>query len=244
MTIRTPQTMVNFDKTLLPAVLLAVLICVPALGQGRDFRVKPKESSLEVINQVGTIRITAGAPGSKKVQINHKKVSGDAKIDYSSEDDKKIKVEVTGKGTVDFEIVVPPSLDVDLLSYKGAIFVSDLTGDIKARITTSGNITFTGMRSKKVEAHGSTGNVSFSGELQDEGRYTLKSFSGRIDATLPADSDFRLSASTFGGVIDLGGFAMKFERQTNQLVEASSGKGRASVKLWSQEGSIHLHRKP
>jgi hypothetical protein len=61
---------------------------------------------------------------------------------------------------------------------------------------------------------------------------------------LPANADFKLSAASFRGGMDLGGFEMKFEKQTDQLVEASYGAGRASVHLWTQEGSIHLHRKP
>jgi hypothetical protein len=76
------------------------------------------------------------------------------------------------------------------------------------------------------------------------GEYILKSFSGRVEVTFPANADFRLSASSFSGVMDLGGFPLKFDRQTNQLVEAACGTGRAKVHLWTQEGSIQLRRKP
>jgi len=228
------------------ALLLTVLFCGAAVAQGtvRSYPVPAEGAALEVINQMGTIRVSAGAPGTNRIAISHKKISGEAKVDAAQVNDRKVKVEVTGAGKIDFEIVVPPATSLDLLGYKGAIFVSNLTGDVKARITTSGNITFTGLRSRRVEAHAGSGNVNFSGDLIDGGEYILKSFSGRVDATFPADADFRLSASSFSGVVDLGGFAMKFDRQTNQLVEATSGSGRASVKLWSQEGSIYLHRKP
>ncbi|MBK9316140.1 MAG: DUF4097 family beta strand repeat protein [Acidobacteria bacterium] len=247
MTIRNPLSMVSLNKsTFLPALLATMVCCglVNAQSASRSFTVPAEGSSLEVINQMGTIKVTAGVPGSTRIVISHKKISGEAKVDTSQISDRKVKVEVTGAGKVDFDIIVPPATVLDLLSYKGVIYVSNLTGDVKARITTSGNITFTGLRSRRVEAHGSSGNVSFSGEILDGGEYTLKSFSGRVDATFPADADFKLSASSFSGVVDLGGFAMKFDRQTNQLVEATSGTGRASVNLWSQEGSIYLHRKP
>jgi DUF4097 and DUF4098 domain-containing protein YvlB len=150
---------------------------------------------------------------------------------------------VTGYGTVDFEITVPASSDIDLISYKGAIVVTNLAGEVRARIT-EGNIQVAGLRSPRVEAHCTQGNVSFNGEVLPSGSYTLKSFSGKVDATLPANADFKLTAASFRGGMDLGAFQMKYDKQTPQLVEASHGAGRASVSLWTQEGSIHLHRKP
>jgi DUF4097 and DUF4098 domain-containing protein YvlB len=118
-----------------------------------------------------------------------------------------------------------------------------MAGAVRARVT-DGDIRITGLRSAKVEAHCTQGNVSFSGEVLPSGSYTLKSFSGRVDATLPADAEFKLSASSFRGGMDLDAFQMKFDKRSHQLVEASRGAGRASISLWTQEGSIHLHRKP
>jgi hypothetical protein len=115
---------------------------------------------------------------------------------------------------------------------------------VRARITTDGPIQLISLRSLKVEAHSSSGNIIFGGEALPNGEYTFKSFSGRVEVTFPSNADFRLSASSFSGVMDLGGFPLKFDRQTNQLVEAACGAGRAKVFLWTQEGSIHLRRKP
>ena len=155
----------------------------------------------------------------------------------------KVKVEVTGRGRVDFEIVVPASSSIDLLTYQGAIVVTNLAGVVRARVT-DGDIQIAGLRSARVDASCTQGNVSFSGEVLPSGSYTLKSYSGRVDATLPANADFKLSAASFRGGMDLGAFQMKYDKQTHQLVEGSHGAGRASVSLWTQEGSIHLHRKP
>ncbi len=207
----------------------------------RTFSVTPERSELEVVNQVGTIKVTPAAAG--KIVIIARQLDGDTKIDATQNAQGKVKVEVTGRGTVDFEITVPPSSNLDLLCYKGAITVTNLGGSVRARIT-DGSIQFTGLRSPRVEAHSTKGNVSFSGEVLPSGSYTLKSFSGRVDATLPTNADFKLSAASYRGGMNLGGFQMKFEKQTDQLVEASHGAGRASVHLWTQEGSIHLHRRP
>jgi len=208
----------------------------------RAFAVSPERSELEVVNQVGTIKVTAGA-NPNKIVINARHSDGAAKIEATQNAMGKVKVEVTGRGRVDFEIAVPTSSSINLLSYQGAIMVTNLAGTVRARVT-DGDIQIAGMRSAKVDASCTQGNVSFSGEVLPSGRYTLKSFSGRVDAILPADADFKLSASTFSGGMDLGAFQMKFVKRSHQLVEASHGAGRASISLWTQEGSIYLRRKP
>jgi DUF4097 and DUF4098 domain-containing protein YvlB len=208
----------------------------------RAFTVSPERSELEVVNQAGTIKVTAGVHQSKIV-INARQSEGAAKIDATQSSMGKVKVEVTGRGRVDFEIAVPASSSIDLLSYRGAIVVTNLAGAVRARVT-EGDIQIAGLRSAKVEARCTQGNVSFSGEVLPSGSYTLKSFSGRVEAILPADADFKLSASSFRGGMDLDAFQMKFNKRSHQLVEASHGAGRASISLWTQEGSIRLQRKP
>jgi hypothetical protein len=224
------------------AVVSALAPSAGAQTFSKTFVVTPETSDLEVVNQLGTIKVTSGGnPG--RVVVNARQNEGSAKIDATQDPQGKVKVEVMGQGTVDFEITVPPSSNVDLLCYKGAIAVTNLVGAVRARVT-DGNIQVMGVRSVRVEAHATQGNVSFSGDILPSGSYTLKSYAGRVDATLPANADFKLSAASFRGGMDLGGFDMKFDRQTHQLVEAAHGAGRASVSLWTQEGTIHLHRKP
>lgn len=224
------------------AVTAATAYSASAQSFSRTFTVAPETSELEVVNQMGTIKVTVGG-NAARIVVNARQGDSATKIDASQNAQGKVKVEVTGQGIVDFEIAVPASSKIDLLCYKGAITVANLGGAVRARIT-DGNIQITGLHSARVEAHSTKGNVSFSGEVLPSGSYTLKSFSGRVDATLPANADFRLSAASFRGGMDFGGFQMKFDKQTHQLVEASHGAGRASISLWTQEGSIHLHRKP
>jgi DUF4097 and DUF4098 domain-containing protein YvlB len=223
-------------------VLTAAASTSSAQTFSRAFAVSPERSELEVVNQAGTIKVTAGA-NPTKIVINARQSDGAAKIDATQNSMGKVKVEVTGQGKVDFEISVPASSSIDLLSYQGAIVITNLAGAVRARVT-DGDIQIDGLRSPKVEARCTQGNVSFSGDVLPSGSYTLKSFSGRVDAILPADADFKLSASSFRGGMDLGEFQMKFDKRSYQLVEASHGAGRASISLWTQEGSIHLHRKP
>ena len=89
----------------------------------------------------------------------------------------------------------------------------------------------------------SAGSVFFSGDILPSGNYTFKSYSGRVVAGLPSDLDCRLTATSYRGGIGLGEFAWRFKKQTDQFVEAVVGDGRAAVLLWTQEGSIQVHRR-
>jgi len=235
----------KFLSALAISFVVATALAYSASAQtfSRAFPAPPGTSELEVVNQTGTIKVTSGA-NTARIVISARYNENAAKIDATQNAQGKVKVEVTGQGTVDFEITVPASSDIDLLSYKGAIVVTNLAGAVRARVT-DGNIQIAGLRSPRVEAHCTQGNVSFSGDVLPSGSYTLKSFSGRVDAYLPTNADFKLSAASFGpGGMNLGAFQMKYDKQTHQLVEASHGAGRASIILWTQEGSINLHRKP
>ena len=241
---RSSKSAEKFLSTLAAGFLVLTASATSSGAQtfNRAFAVSPERSELEVVNQVGTIKVTAGA-NSNKIVITARQAAGAARIDATQNAMGKVKVEVTGQGRVDFEIAVPASSSIDLLSYQGAIVITNLAGVVRARVT-DGDIQIAGLRSARVDASCTQGNVSFSGEVLPSGKYTLKSFSGRVDAILPADADFKLSASTFRGVMDLDAFQMKFNKRSNQLVEASHGSGRASINLWTQEGNIHLRRKP
>ncbi len=222
----------------------AQTIFVSAQSLNKTLVVSSDSPEIEVINQTGSIKVSASTAGAGRVVINSRQPDSTGRVNVTQGSDGRIKVEVTGRSPIDFEITAPAAANLDLLIYKGAISITNATGTIKARVTTDGNIMLAGLRSNKIDAHSSNGSISFSGDLISGGEYSLRTFSGRIDATFPSAADFKLTASSFSGVIDLGGFPMKFERQTNQLVEASCGSGRAKVSLWTQEGSIYLHRKP
>lgn len=243
---RSSKSIPNFNPSLLALVIGLVVFTAPsyiyaAQAPNWTFDVSPESSELEVVNQAGTIKVYAG-DSNTKIVINARQNGGSAKISATQNTVGKVKVEVTGQGNVDFDIVVPVSSGVDLLAYRGVILVNNMAGTVRARVT-DGDIRISGLRSANVIAHSTQGNVSFSGEVLPSGSYTLKSFSGRVDAILPADADFKLSASSFRGGMDLDAFQMKFDVQSHQKVEASHGAGRASISLWTQEGSIHLHSK-
>lgn len=223
--------------------LAATALSANAQTFSRTFTVSPQNSELEVVNRIGAIRVTAVTASAGRLIVNARP-SNDAKINATQTPQGGVKVEVSGRGAVDFDITVPVTTNLDLLSYNGAISVTGVSGPVRARTTTEGDIVFNGLRSPIVEAHSASGNVSFNGEILPSGNYTLKSFSGQVEATLPANADFKLFAASYRNRMDFDGFAMKFDKKTGQLVEGSHGQGRATLTLWTQEGSIQLHRRP
>jgi hypothetical protein len=210
----------------------------------RSFQLTPGTSSgeVEVINQIGTIRIISTDSRSDRISVLARRLNGDSRIKSLQSPSGKVTIEVGGRGTVEIEVVVPAMARLDLLTYKGNIEVSNHSGQIRARIVSDGDIFFTGLRSTNVEGHSHYGNVYFSGEPVGQGDYRLKSFAGRLDVKFPSNADFKLSAATHQGGLDLGDFPLRYARQMSDIVEAVSGAGRSTVYLWTKEGQIRLHR--
>lgn len=228
---------------MLASVAVFGAFAMPTAAQdfNKSFRVSAELSELEVINKKGSVMIVA-AEGNQIV-ITARRVADATSISAIQTSQGRVKVEVTGSAPVDFIISVPSHTALELLCYQCPITVKNVGGPMHAS-TTEGNILLAGLHSPRVEAHSTSGNVNFTGEILPSGNYTLKSFSGRVEATLPTSADFKLRALSSRGGMDLGGFRMSFNKQTDKVVEGISGTGRASIYLWTQEGSIRLHSKP
>jgi len=244
---RPPQSVASLKRSSIAAVLAVAglaVIATPASAQDfwQSFKVSPA-STLDLRNKNGTIRVK-GRRKTNTLVISAKTTSGDAKVEAERAPDGTIQVEVKGHGTVNFDIEVPESTNLRLLSFRGSMHISHSSGAIKASILNDGSIELIDLQSPSVEAHSANGNVVFKGAMLPTGRYALKTFSGSVEATLPAGSDFKLVAKSVQGGMDLGKFPLNFGKRTDQLVEGTCGAGRASLSLWTQEGVIRLHSEP
>lgn len=225
------------------AVLSSVaLLSLTARAQdfNKSFRVLPSASALEVVNKMGSVTLVPGDAAMIMIAA----VRNGATINAVQLPDGKVRLEVTSDTPVDFKITVPSSSAVNILCVlcNGGVLVRGMRGELVLR-TTKGNIHITGARSPRVEASSTSGDVRFEGEVLPSGSYTLKSFSGRVAAFLPASASFRLNATSFRGGMDLQDFPMSYEKQNDRFVRALVGSDKASVTLWTQEGSISLHRR-
>ncbi|MBX3280542.1 MAG: DUF4097 family beta strand repeat protein [Acidobacteria bacterium] len=213
---------------------------VTAQSFNQSFRLASPAAELEVNSTRGEIKVIAGEGNVVKVKAKEK--DGNPKIKAEQVSPGRVQVEVSGKGKVKLEIIVPPSSSLHLNCYDCNITVRGITGAVRA-VNAEGEIQLTNVRSPRVEAHSTSGSIAFHGEVLPSGSYTLKSFSGRVSVELPANLDCHLSAASFRGGIGLGDFDWRFKKQTDKLVEATIGEGRAALNLWTQEGTIQVMRK-
>jgi DUF4097 and DUF4098 domain-containing protein YvlB len=144
--------------------------------------------------------------------------------------------------------------DLTIKRVGGDVRVSSATGDIDIRCvkgradvsTASGSISLVGVEGD-VEASTASGDVSFTGTLQADGSYRLKSISGEVQMTLPSDvPGFRATLVTYTGAIETD-FPLKTEvpynePQVNRRITATYGKGGAKVTLDSFSGEVRISK--
>lgn len=222
-------------------LLTGLSLLVNAQDFSKSFKVLPDAGSLEVLAKTGSITVVPAEGNSIQVTARH--AGNNINVTQATLQG-KVKVEVTNDSPVDLVITVPASTSLDVLCVKCGVTVKGLRGAIKAS-TSEGDIQLTGIRSALVEARSMSGSVSFSGEVLPSGSYFLKSFSGRVDAALPAEAKFKLDATSVRGGIEIKpeDFQLTMQKQTAQFVHGFVGSGGATVTLWTQEGSIRVRKR-
>lgn len=138
--------------------------------------------------------------------------------------------------------VLDISGDVFLKSVSGTITASMIKGSIQAE-SVSGDLTLTEVsEAGTVRAKALSGGVVYRGSINKAGSYNLKSHSGSIDMSIPADSAFDFEAETFSGGITTD-FEIKVSGKISpkELMGVVNGGG-ATVKLSSFSGDIRLKK--
>jgi len=232
------------------AALFAFLIAFSstnAFAQQKVSRSFPagKTVRLELKNLFGTItvetwprdeiRITA-LMESPAAHFNPQQTAAGLVIDIVSDNRGRGDV-----GDVNFKIQVPARTSVDLETRRGQINVSNIQGDlVRAHISTSGDVTLSGINAARVFASNTTGNIFFDGEFASGGTYEFKSGQGTITLQLPANCGFHLVATAPAKKISLGRFwndGLKLLGEGRRTI-GDVGDGRASVTITTYQGNI------
>jgi hypothetical protein len=142
-------------------------------------------------------------------------------------------------------------------SVSGAITADDIKGDLEAKAVSgniqirqvqgyikadnvSGSININDSDPTSLTASTVSGGVRFEGRLNANGRYNLKSHSGTVQISLPSDSNFVLTASTFSGSID-SDFDIKVNSWTQKkTISGVVGSGGPTVEARSFSGSVRI----
>jgi hypothetical protein len=138
-------------------------------------------------------------------------------------------VQDNGQGSVDFQVTVPQGADLQLTTNSGDISIDGVTLSGTSTITTE------------------SGEINFNGAIAPSGTAQFTTSSGTIDLTMPADSAFRLNASTISGSMNTADFpSVKVQTNNQGGTQATGNVGAggqgATVTLNTDSGDINLHR--
>lgn len=91
--------------------------------------------------------------------------------------------------------------DASIRTVNGDVSLTGARGDVEIE-TVSGDLTLRDIVARQVRTHTTSGDVSFAGQIQSDGRYEFNTHSGDIRLLLPPNVGAQLSISTFNGSID------------------------------------------
>ena len=149
-------------------------------------------------------------------------------------------------GSANFRLQVPVNATIDLETKQGDITVSNITSDlVRAYVSSEGDIVLTGINAKRILAQNRMGNIFFDGVFMGDGEYLFRSGQGDISLRIPADSAFRVNASSQAGKIALGPFWNDGFRNygDGRKYEGDIRNGHAKVTVANFQGSITFLRR-
>jgi DUF4097 and DUF4098 domain-containing protein YvlB len=191
---------------------------------------------LEKIGGRAVARASSGA-----VLVND--VGGDVQADSMSEN--VTVTNVRGRASVGVTsgnaVIRNVGEGVRARAISGSLSITDCKGSIDAS-TVNDAITLTNIDSRDVVARSTSGNVHFSGKIQNDGRYEFESFNSSVVLVIPADSSFNLTAKTYSGSINTE-FPLQLSRTTGgSSMSGTIGKGGADVRVSSFNGSVQIKK--
>ena len=229
-----------------------------------------QQVAIEVTNADNTVRIKVKYPEGRHHDDTNVSINFDLMIPTKAALDANsvsgdVKVEKIGgalkAGTVSGNVtVMSAAKGVDANTVSGDVEVSDATGDAYLK-TVSGDIKAERVRgsisaetvsgevdlmnisdAKTVSGKALSGNVTYKGKLNKEGRYTFNAHSGNIDVTIPADSAFEFSGETFSGEISTDFKVEVSGKISKKELHGTVNGGGAILKMVAFSGDVNLKK--
>lgn len=191
----------------------------------------PEQASIEVKTVSGDIE-AEGLGGLFEANA----VSGDI---TAKKVDKGMAIE-TVSGDLQLEDI---NGDANLETVSGAIILNRIKGSVDAE-TVSGEIELREVSmARDVEAKTVSGDITYHGDINPQGRYTLKTHSGDVELMLPADAGFELEAETYSGHIDCDFKVSVTGRIKSRQISGTVNQGGALLRLTTFSGSITIEKR-
>ena len=136
--------------------------------------------------------------------------------------------------------------DIEIKAIGGDITLESTKGDIDIE-TVSGEITMRDAVAKNVRAHTTSGDVTYDGSIDPQGRYELASHSGDVRLGVPSKIGAQISISTWSGTVE-SDFPMTLKPGEHGIGSATAkrfnfevGNGSARITLESFSGDITIN---
>lgn len=253
---RADDRVVSIARLFSLSLAAVVLVLAPAESVDAQHRFSktypvPRNERLIIRNFSGSIRVEAGRRNEIKI-VADLETSGTRLLPEQNDDGLVINVirdngNRADVGTINFRVVLPANLTVDVETKRGDIIVRDVSGQmVRAKVTLDGDIELTGLRVATVMAENMTGNILFDGELISGGTYKLESTRGDINVRIPSDSNFWLTAfAPTTRSINLDGFDGRLDHSDGRRITGNVGQGgrSSSLTVMNLRGPIFFKRR-
>jgi DUF4097 and DUF4098 domain-containing protein YvlB len=190
----------------------------------------PDQAAVELKSVSGDV-VVAPLGGMAKVEC----VSGNVKLlGAAGAEVKLVSGDLVMENIAGDAFIKAVSGNIDATRIKGSVEADAVSGDIELRDISE---------ARSVDVKTVSGNVTYVGMIKDGGRYELKTHSGDVGMTIPADSAFDFEANTFSGDIDSDFEITVVGKISPREIRGTVGKGGATIVLKSFSGNVDLKKK-
>ena len=202
-----------------------------SLNVSVDYQVSiPEKAALDVRNVSGDVLI-AGIGGILKAEV----VSGNLVVRGATAG---VDAKVTSGDLEVYDVVG----DTYLTNTSGDITAARIRGSVEAGVV-SGTLDIREVsEARSLSGQTISGDCIFQAKILPQARVSLKTHSGDVRLTLPADTGFELDASSFSGTIESDFPVTAVGKISAQRVSGTVGGGGASVNLKAFSGNIELRK--
>ena len=190
----------------------------------------PDAAAVEIRSVSGDVRVAA-IGGHARVSC----VSGNVDLlGAAGADIDLVSGDLTLENVVGDAYLKAVSGNIDVTRVKGSVEAEAVSGDIDLRDVSE---------AQTISAKNVSGNITYVGKIKAGGRYEIKTHSGDVRMTIPADSAFDFEANTFGGDIDSDFEIQVAGKISPREIHGTVGKGGATVVLKSFSGNVELKKR-
>lgn len=171
-------------------------------ASSRRVTIDPSRSSDDVMIQIDVPRGVRVEARTNSGDIAIRGTRGDVDAQTSSGDVQILDAAAVSATSLSGDVEIRQTTGaVTATTNNGDLKIADAHGDIEATAV-SGDLMIARAASKIVRATNTSGDISYSGTVDPQGRYELTTHSGDLELRLPNDANALVSVATWNGTID------------------------------------------